>query len=185
MATEMPMDTGPAPPPALSSDPVPSVSPTSFGETRDQIPTQEPAVAETPQAALTSDHNAAVDSGVPVGHVSGPEVPPTSQPQPQVTTKNPSCKIMTFRPTMEEFKDFAKYMVYMESEGAHRAGVAKVWQHTPHILKFLIKSHHTVHAKLKQIPNPQHIYMMQFNQQTFCVDFISNKYNNVYVSLFL
>uniref|UniRef100_A0A8D3EES0 [histone H3]-trimethyl-L-lysine(9) demethylase n=1 Tax=Scophthalmus maximus TaxID=52904 RepID=A0A8D3EES0_SCOMX len=40
--------------------------------------------------------------------------------------KNPSCKIMTFRPTMEEFKDFAKYIVYMESQGAHRAGLAKV-----------------------------------------------------------
>uniref|UniRef100_A0AAQ5ZUH1 [histone H3]-trimethyl-L-lysine(9) demethylase n=1 Tax=Amphiprion ocellaris TaxID=80972 RepID=A0AAQ5ZUH1_AMPOC len=39
---------------------------------------------------------------------------------------NPSCKIMTFRPTMEEFKDFAKYIVYMESQGAHRAGLAKV-----------------------------------------------------------
>uniref|UniRef100_A0A671UFD7 Lysine-specific demethylase 4B n=1 Tax=Sparus aurata TaxID=8175 RepID=A0A671UFD7_SPAAU len=36
------------------------------------------------------------------------------------------CKIMTFRPTMEEFKDFAKYIVYMESQGAHRAGLAKV-----------------------------------------------------------
>lgn len=44
----------------------------------------------------------------------------------QYTEKNPSCKIMTFRPTMEEFKDFAKYIVYMESQGAHRAGLAKV-----------------------------------------------------------
>ncbi|MGH0165165.1 UNVERIFIED_CONTAM: hypothetical protein FKN15_048875 [Acipenser sinensis] len=39
---------------------------------------------------------------------------------------NPACKIMTFRPTMEEFKDFNKYLVYMESQGAHRAGLAKV-----------------------------------------------------------
>ncbi|KAJ8416440.1 hypothetical protein AAFF_G00357280 [Aldrovandia affinis] len=39
---------------------------------------------------------------------------------------NPTCKIMTFRPTMEEFKDFNQYLVYMESEGAHRAGLAKV-----------------------------------------------------------
>ena len=35
-------------------------------------------------------------------------------------------KIMTFRPTMEEFKDFAKYMDYIESQGAHKAGLAKV-----------------------------------------------------------
>ncbi|CAH2294001.1 lysine-specific demethylase 4C isoform X1 [Pelobates cultripes] len=39
---------------------------------------------------------------------------------------NPACKIMTFRPTMEEFKDFNKYLVYMESKGAHRSGLAKV-----------------------------------------------------------
>ncbi|EPY78543.1 hypothetical protein CB1_001050001 [Camelus ferus] len=40
--------------------------------------------------------------------------------------QNPSCKIMTFRPTMEEFKDFNKYVAYIESQGAHRAGLAKV-----------------------------------------------------------
>ncbi|KAM4751440.1 lysine-specific demethylase 4C isoform 2-T2 [Anableps anableps] len=39
---------------------------------------------------------------------------------------NPTCKIMTFRPTMEEFKDFNQFLVYMESQGAHRAGLAKV-----------------------------------------------------------
>lgn len=39
---------------------------------------------------------------------------------------NPSCKIMTFQPTMDEFKDFNKYLAYMESKGAHRAGLAKV-----------------------------------------------------------
>jgi [histone H3]-trimethyl-L-lysine9/36 demethylase len=33
---------------------------------------------------------------------------------------------MTFRPTFEEFKDFNKYVEYMESQGAHEAGLAKV-----------------------------------------------------------
>ena len=33
---------------------------------------------------------------------------------------------MTFRPTLEEFKDFNKYMHYIESKGAHKAGVAKI-----------------------------------------------------------
>uniref|UniRef100_A0A673A3R0 [histone H3]-trimethyl-L-lysine(9) demethylase n=1 Tax=Sphaeramia orbicularis TaxID=375764 RepID=A0A673A3R0_9TELE len=42
------------------------------------------------------------------------------------TPANPNCKIMTFRPTMEEFQDFNQYLVYMESQGAHRAGLAKV-----------------------------------------------------------
>ncbi|KAL3879511.1 hypothetical protein ACJMK2_031806 [Sinanodonta woodiana] len=35
-------------------------------------------------------------------------------------------EIMVFRPTMEEFKDFNKYVLYMESQGAHKAGLAKV-----------------------------------------------------------
>uniref|UniRef100_A0A8B9LL24 Lysine-specific demethylase 4B n=1 Tax=Astyanax mexicanus TaxID=7994 RepID=A0A8B9LL24_ASTMX len=39
---------------------------------------------------------------------------------------NSAYKIMTFRPTMEEFQDFAKYIAYMETQGAHRAGLAKV-----------------------------------------------------------
>ena len=35
-------------------------------------------------------------------------------------------KIMVFRPTWDEFKDFNKYIEYVESQGAHRAGVCKV-----------------------------------------------------------
>uniref|UniRef100_A0ABM5EM95 [histone H3]-trimethyl-L-lysine(9) demethylase n=1 Tax=Pogona vitticeps TaxID=103695 RepID=A0ABM5EM95_9SAUR len=46
----------------------------------------------------------------------------SENPSPQ----NPSCKIMTFRPTMEEFRNFGKYIAYIESQGAHRAGLAKV-----------------------------------------------------------
>ena len=37
-------------------------------------------------------------------------------------------RIMVFRPTWEEFKDFNKYIHYMESQGAHKAGLAKVQQ---------------------------------------------------------
>lgn len=37
-----------------------------------------------------------------------------------------SPKIMVFNPTMEEMKDFPKYISYMESKGAQAAGVAKV-----------------------------------------------------------
>ncbi|XP_053971736.1 uncharacterized protein LOC128872756 [Hylaeus volcanicus] len=35
-------------------------------------------------------------------------------------------RIQVFRPTYEEFKDFTKYVEYMESKGAHKAGLAKV-----------------------------------------------------------
>lgn len=35
-------------------------------------------------------------------------------------------KIMVFRPTWEEFQNFEKYVEYMESQGAHKAGLAKV-----------------------------------------------------------
>ncbi|KAM4708756.1 lysine-specific demethylase 4B-like [Discoglossus pictus] len=41
-------------------------------------------------------------------------------------TQNSNCKIMTFRPTWEEFQDFKKYVAYIESCGAHRAGLAKI-----------------------------------------------------------
>ncbi|CAG9809290.1 unnamed protein product [Chironomus riparius] len=39
---------------------------------------------------------------------------------------DPTLKIQTFRPTWEEFKDFKKYIKYIESQGAHRAGLAKI-----------------------------------------------------------
>ncbi|XP_077190182.1 lysine-specific demethylase 4A [Paroedura picta] len=39
---------------------------------------------------------------------------------------NPSARIMTFHPTVEEFKNFSRYIAYIESQGAHRAGLAKV-----------------------------------------------------------
>lgn len=44
----------------------------------------------------------------------------------EVTTSNGGVSIQVFRPTWEEFKDFNKYIQYMESRGAHKAGLAKV-----------------------------------------------------------
>ncbi|XP_050717640.1 protein split ends-like isoform X2 [Eriocheir sinensis] len=35
-------------------------------------------------------------------------------------------KIMVFRPTWEEFKDFTSYITYIESQGANKAGLAKI-----------------------------------------------------------
>uniref|UniRef100_A0AAV2L1J2 JmjN domain-containing protein n=1 Tax=Knipowitschia caucasica TaxID=637954 RepID=A0AAV2L1J2_KNICA len=35
-------------------------------------------------------------------------------------------KVLTFYPTKEEFRDFSRYVAYMESQGAHQAGIAKV-----------------------------------------------------------
>ncbi|XP_061634771.1 lysine-specific demethylase 4A isoform X2 [Phyllopteryx taeniolatus] len=37
-----------------------------------------------------------------------------------------ACGIMTFTPSAEEFRDFRRYVAFMESQGAHRAGMAKV-----------------------------------------------------------
>ncbi|KFQ16148.1 Lysine-specific demethylase 4A, partial [Leptosomus discolor] len=44
---------------------------------------------------------------------------------------NPSARIMTFRPTLEQFRDFSRYIAYVESQGAHRAGLAKVRPPSP------------------------------------------------------
>ena len=35
-------------------------------------------------------------------------------------------RIMVFRPTWDEFKDFPAYIEYIESKGAHKAGLVKV-----------------------------------------------------------
>ena len=35
-------------------------------------------------------------------------------------------RMMTFTPSQEEFKNFSRYIAYMESQGAHKAGMAKV-----------------------------------------------------------
>ncbi|KAJ8406365.1 hypothetical protein AAFF_G00305960 [Aldrovandia affinis] len=42
-------------------------------------------------------------------------------------SQNPASKsIMTFYPTKEEFRSFSRYVAYIESQGAHRAGLAKI-----------------------------------------------------------
>ena len=43
-----------------------------------------------------------------------------------VTKSFVAPKVMVFYPTMEEFMDFDNYIKYMESQGAHEAGIAKV-----------------------------------------------------------
>jgi len=43
-----------------------------------------------------------------------------------MSSKNQTPRIMVFRPTMSEFENFSDYIAYMESQGAHRAGIAKV-----------------------------------------------------------
>lgn len=35
-------------------------------------------------------------------------------------------RIMVFRPSWEEFQNFSGYINYMESKGAHKAGLVKV-----------------------------------------------------------
>ncbi|XP_063056818.1 lysine-specific demethylase 4B [Engraulis encrasicolus] len=95
------------PPPAPAPDPSSDLDPAS-APTLDPIP--EP---NSPADPLSSPPNLTPSVSA------APLLPPAPAP-------NAACKIMTFRPTMEEFSDFAKYIVYMESQGAHRAGLAKV-----------------------------------------------------------
>lgn len=45
---------------------------------------------------------------------------------------------MVFRPTWDEFKHFGKYVEYMESMGAHKAGLAKVCRYIFSTFFFLI-----------------------------------------------
>ncbi|XP_035278436.1 lysine-specific demethylase 4A [Anguilla anguilla] len=42
-------------------------------------------------------------------------------------SQNPGSRsIMTFYPTKEEFKNFSRYIAFVESQGAHRAGLARI-----------------------------------------------------------
>lgn len=113
----------------LTPHPARDSLPNSVQPVQDQIVTQEAAIAETPEKAVTSECGTTpklppqpADPNVALGLA--PDT--TALPQTPLVAKNPSCKIMTFRPTVEEFQDFASYIVYMESQGAHRAGLAKV-----------------------------------------------------------
>lgn len=40
--------------------------------------------------------------------------------------QNKVPRIMTFRPSYEEFQNFSAYIEYIESRGAHLAGLAKI-----------------------------------------------------------
>lgn len=111
---------GPSPKSDLEPTPIHSVAPDASPGT---VPVLAPDPASDTVPALAPDSTNAAPMAPP-----GSLVPPAPLLPliPPASTKNPSCKIMTFRPTMEEFKDFSKYIAYMESQGAHRAGLAKV-----------------------------------------------------------
>uniref|UniRef100_A0A667XJ78 [histone H3]-trimethyl-L-lysine(9) demethylase n=1 Tax=Myripristis murdjan TaxID=586833 RepID=A0A667XJ78_9TELE len=135
------MDTVPAPNPPLAVPPDPELTPLpplalSPNATQDQAAAPEPEAPEAPNTVSTPGSDVAPDPNPtqPADLQSAPGVAPASElppaapppPPPPASTKNPSCKIMTFHPTMEEFKNFGKYIAYMETQGAHRAGLAKV-----------------------------------------------------------
>ena len=51
-------------------------------------------------------------------------MPPGQKGRKTATVKIP--EYMTFRPTLDQMQNFSKYVEYMESQGAHLAGVAKI-----------------------------------------------------------
>ncbi|XP_037325216.2 lysine-specific demethylase 4B [Pungitius pungitius] len=131
MATDMPKDTVPAPYPAPAAPPDTAPAPNHGAcAAQDQIPIEVPAGAEIQDTAMAPEPDGPPDL-TPAFHADAdPVLVPGNEhahvPLLPVSAMNASCKIMTFRPTVEEFKDFAKYIVYMETQGAHRAGLAKV-----------------------------------------------------------
>ena len=52
------------------------------------------------------------------------KMPPGQKGRRTATVKIP--EYMTFRPTLDQMQNFSKYVTYMESQGAHLAGVAKI-----------------------------------------------------------
>uniref|UniRef100_A0A8C2IXB7 [histone H3]-trimethyl-L-lysine(9) demethylase n=1 Tax=Cyprinus carpio TaxID=7962 RepID=A0A8C2IXB7_CYPCA len=99
--------------PTLDSNPQPCLEPVSD-------PAQEPPAEPTLNPEIKPEPSAPeLTPELPI-----PEPAPAPAPAPPPAAN--SYKIMTFRPTMEEFKDFGKYIAYIETQGAHRAGLAKV-----------------------------------------------------------
>ncbi|XP_016411327.1 lysine-specific demethylase 4B-like [Sinocyclocheilus rhinocerous] len=106
-------------PPDLNPEPEPAPE----ADTAHDSPVQPTLDSRQEPASDTAQEPSAVPTLKP--EPSAPELtpePPFPAPPPAAN----SYKIMTFRPTMEEFKDFGKYIAYIETQGAHRAGLAKV-----------------------------------------------------------
>jgi hypothetical protein len=80
--------------------------------------------------AEDSDQEQAVppQADAPTGNDTGiPDAPASNVKQEHADSDSPThATIMTFYPTLEEMKDFPAYVEFMESKGAHHAGVAKV-----------------------------------------------------------
>ena len=79
-------------------------------------------------------------------------------------------RIMVFRPTWEEFKDFNKYILYMESQGAHKAGLAKVvpppeWNPCPGGYDHDAIDRMQIPAPICQVVNGKQGLYQQFNIQ--------------------
>ncbi|KAB5559109.1 hypothetical protein PHYPO_G00025200 [Pangasianodon hypophthalmus] len=96
-----------APEEAMNSTPAPTL----------QNPQVPPPASESDPAPDPHSESSELSSQLSEEPEPAPAPPPGA---------NSAFKIMTFRPTMEEFRDFAKYITYMETQGAHRAGLAKV-----------------------------------------------------------
>ncbi|KAG1946267.1 lysine-specific demethylase 4B [Pimephales promelas] len=122
----------PDPNPEALAKPEPALDVTPQAETAPDLPVEP--VDSNPQPCEEPVSDPAPEPAPDIKpEPSAPEITPELQiPEPRIPepapppAANSSYKIMTFRPTMEEFKDFGKYMAYIETQGAHRAGLAKV-----------------------------------------------------------
>ena len=79
-------------------------------------------------------------------------------------------RIMVFRPTWDEFKDFNKYIEHMESCGAHKAGLAKVipppeWNPCPNGYDFDKINNITIPSPICQVVTGKQGHYQQLNIQ--------------------
>lgn len=76
-------------------------------------------------------------------------------------------KIQTFTPTVNEFENitFAKYIDYMESQGAHLAGVAKVSKFCFcfffNSFHFIFKPHKISKKQIAEVNSSHHLRELQ------------------------
>lgn len=87
-----------------------------------------------------------------------------------VSQNHGSKGIMTFYPTMEEFKNFSRYIAYIESQGAHKAGLAKVSTNAafPPVNNCKIRIQHCLQGLLKTVTSHDILLFLTYFRQKKC-----------------
>lgn len=98
---------------------------------------------------------------------------------------NGTPKIMVFHPTYEEFKDFSKYIQYIESKGAHKAGLAKVTRIHTYRIFLNLKKKKNVNRFLWFFEKIKSDFVVLLQPLSFNFKTVSRQYGNWMENIFV